>query len=287
MEVIDRTGLSGTFDVTLDYFRPAAAIMAQTPSLERVFEPLGFVSFPKALEKQLGLKLEDATAPYDVIVIDRAQRPARVVAAAKQAPATQVPRRLVYKASDGVVLPVPLKRVEPEYPASAQQVRMQGTVVVTMVVLPDGTPDDVRATKPLDRLLDELAVRAAREWRFRPGTKDGQPVAVEVSIEMGFALRGPTYKAGVDGVSLPVPVKRVEPAYPEAEQNAGIQGVVTLEAVVLPDGTVGKTSVVAPLDPALDEQALQAMKQWQFKPGTKDGEAVPVRVAVEMSFRLR
>lgn len=199
--------------------------------------------------------------------------------------AAQRPADTVYKSSDGVTLPVPLRRVKALHPTSAQQARIQGTVIVSCVVLPDGTVGDVRVTKPLSPALDDEAVRAVRQWRFRPGTKDGQAVSVDVSIETSFALRGPTYEPG-DGVSLPVPIKQVAARYPEAERAAGIQGTVTVQCVVLPDGTVGDTNAVASADPALDEEAIQAVKQWQFKPGMRNGEAVPVRVSVEISFRL-
>jgi protein TonB len=89
------------------------------------------------------------------------------------------------------------------------------------------------------------------------------------------------------GVSSPVAVKEVRPRYPAAAQNAKIQGLVRLECVVLPDGTVGEVRVIEPLDPALDEEAIKAVKQWRFKPGTKGGQAVPVRVPIDMTFTLR
>ncbi len=294
--VVDRTGLDGTFDVKLDVFMPAVATMGQHPRLTAALEPLGIRSLPTALREQLGLELEDATAPSNVLVIDRAERPTPALAtnvargraeARRYSPSLQASNATVYKAGDGVVLPVPLKKVDAQYPAKAKEERIQGTVTVTTVVGTDGGASDVRVTKPVNKLLDDEAVNAVRQWRFRPGTKDGKAVPVEISIEIGFALEGPTYKAGADGVTMPVPIRQVRPEYSQAELSAGIQGVVKLEGVVMPDGSVGKTSVLESLDPALDEQALQALKQWRFKPGTKDGQPVPVLVAFEMTFTLK
>jgi uncharacterized protein (TIGR03435 family) len=74
-DVVDRTGLTGRFDVSLRVFRPAAALMGEYHVLRALLEPLGFLSMPAAVEQQLGLTLEDATAPYEVIVIDNAERP--------------------------------------------------------------------------------------------------------------------------------------------------------------------------------------------------------------------
>ena len=76
LDVVDRTGLTGRYDVEINALLPAVALMAHFPVLRTVLEPIGFPSMPRALEQQLGLKLVDTTAPYDVIVIDHAERPA-------------------------------------------------------------------------------------------------------------------------------------------------------------------------------------------------------------------
>ena len=92
-----------------------------------------------------------------------------------------------------------------------------------------------------------------------------------------------------NGVSLPQLVKRVKAEYtPEAMQNR-IEGKVVLEAVVLADGNVGDVTVNESLDTVygLDKNAVAAMKQFEFKPGTKDGKAVAVRIHVEMVFSLK
>jgi TonB family protein len=70
---------------------------------------------------------------------------------------------------------------------------------------------------------------------------------------------------------------------------AKMQGVVMLEAVVLADGTVGDVRILRSLDPVfgLDHQAIRAVKQWRFAPGTRRGEPVPVLVTIELSFTLR
>ena len=95
-----------------------------------------------------------------------------------------------YKATDeGVKAPVLTKETKPKYTAGAMQRRVEGSVQVDAVVKADGTVGDVTVTKSLDPELDEEAVKATKEWRFRPGTKDGKAVDVEVQIELTFALR--------------------------------------------------------------------------------------------------
>jgi len=92
-----------------------------------------------------------------------------------------------------------------------------------------------------------------------------------------------------NGVSLPTVVNQVRPNYTEAAKAARTEGDVVMQAVVLADGTIGDVTVTKSLDSVngLDEQAVAALKQWQFKPGTKDGEPVAVQINVQMRFTLK
>ena len=88
-------------------------------------------------------------------------------------------------------------------------------------------------------------------------------------------------------VTMPKILREVKPVYPDSAKKDRVQGIVTLEAVVKKDGTVGEVTVKKPLHPELDEEAVKAMKKWEFRPGTKDGKAVDVAVDVEMTFNLK
>ena len=97
----------------------------------------------------------------------------------------------VYRPGAGIVLPRPTREVKPRYTADAMRAKVQGSVWIEAIVLPDGAVGDVRITRSLDRVfgLDDEALRAARQWRFVPGTRFGQPVSVLVVIELTFTLR--------------------------------------------------------------------------------------------------
>jgi TonB family protein len=92
-----------------------------------------------------------------------------------------------------------------------------------------------------------------------------------------------------EGIAIPSVVTRVNPQYTREGMQQGIQGSVILSSVVLADGSVGEVSVVQSLDEpsGLDQAAIDAMKQWRFKAGTKDGRAVAVRIECEMTFVLK
>jgi TonB family protein len=95
----------------------------------------------------------------------------------------------VYEAADGVQLPAVVKEVRPAYAESAKQRKIQGTVFLTCVVATSGVPQDITVVRSLDEDLDRNSIQALQEWRFRPGTKDGEPVPVKITIELRFTLK--------------------------------------------------------------------------------------------------
>jgi periplasmic protein TonB len=97
----------------------------------------------------------------------------------------------VYRPGSGIINPRVLREVKPQYTADAMRAKVQGTVLLECVVLPDGTVGRVDVVKSLDPTfgLDQEAIKAARQWRFAPGTRFGEPVAVLVTIELTFTLR--------------------------------------------------------------------------------------------------
>ena len=114
-------------------------------------------------------------------------------------------------------------------------------------------------------------------------------LALALVVAIVHAQDAPTvYKPG-NGVSLPQVVKEVKAGYTKEAMAQMIEGTVGMDVVVLADGAVGDVEVTQSLDAVygLDQEAVKAMKQWQFKPGTKDGKPVAVRVAVRMNFTLK
>ena len=96
-----------------------------------------------------------------------------------------------YRPGNGVETPRLLKEVKPQYTAQAMRAKIQGEVLLECIVGPDGQVGNIRVVRSLDSSfgLDQEAIKAARQWRFAPGTKQGQPVAVLVTIAIAFTLR--------------------------------------------------------------------------------------------------
>jgi TonB family protein len=94
----------------------------------------------------------------------------------------------VFKVGGGVSAPRAIFTPDPEYSEEARKAKYQGTVVLWLIVAPDGKPRDMRVTRSLGMGLDQKALEAVRQWKFEPALKDGQPVAVQISVEVNFRL---------------------------------------------------------------------------------------------------
>jgi TonB family protein len=77
---------------------------------------------------------------------------------------------------------------EPSFSEDARVAKYQGVTVLSVIVDPTGTTTDVAIVTPVGLGLDEKAVEAVRSWKFAPATKDGQPVAVAIMVEVDFHL---------------------------------------------------------------------------------------------------
>jgi protein TonB len=94
-----------------------------------------------------------------------------------------------YRPGGAVSNPVLLTQVRPTYTDEALRNRIQGSVELELIVRQNGEPDAIRVVRSLDRGgLDVEAVRAVRQWRFRPGRIGDTPVDVLVTIIVNFSM---------------------------------------------------------------------------------------------------
>jgi TonB family protein len=233
-----------------------------------------------------------------------------IVVSAQQSAQQEQP----YRPGPGIENPDPIRRVHPQYTRDAMNAGIQGVVEVEVTVLPNGTVGDVRVVKSLDKNLglDQEAVNAARQWLFRPGvqTSTGKPVPVIVTIVLEFRLHSSSppgqqviapanivagdefyrdaYPLIYPLLAVPTVKKMVQPKYTSEAMRAKLQGAVEVEAVIRADGTVDRARVVRSLDAqyGLDANAIEAVKQWVFEPGTLQGKPVAVVVQLTLEFRL-
>ena len=176
------------------------------------------------------------------------------------------------------------------------------------VTVPAAKPPKLEApTPPKDIPQPQMtipAVTAAADLKEVPGALSGLPAAPSTGTGVGTGAGsgtgsglGPGYGGGFgggayrlgSGIVSPVLRHEVKPQYTADAMRAKIQGTVWLEAVVMPDGSVGNVRITRSLDPTfgLDQEAIKTVKKWLFIPGTRQGQAVPVLIEIEMTFTLR
>jgi TonB family protein len=171
----------------------------------------------------------------------------------------------IYKPGPGITNPVVVSEKKPAYTAAAMRQRIQGSVVLEAVIDTEGKPTNIRVAQSLDSTygLDANAVKALESWRFKPATREGKPVPVQVSVELTFRLR--------DGPLSPIYKERA----------------VEVEGLVGTDGTISDVRVVNGINPELDAQAVEAFKGSTFKPAMLGGRAVSYRVTMWFPFPER
>jgi protein TonB len=94
----------------------------------------------------------------------------------------------VMSVGGGVTAPQVIHSVEPEFTDQARRANYQGTVSIELVVDAQGYPQDLRITRHLGMGLDQKALDAVRQYRFRPSMYQGHPVAVQMVIDVDFRL---------------------------------------------------------------------------------------------------
>jgi len=94
----------------------------------------------------------------------------------------------LFHVGNGVTAPKATFSPEPKFTEIARYEKFQGVVVVNLIVGKDGTVHNVRLLRALGLGLDESAQSMIQTWHFQPATRDGQPVAVEMNVEVSFNL---------------------------------------------------------------------------------------------------
>ena len=95
----------------------------------------------------------------------------------------------VYQPGAGIDPPTLVREVRPLYTDDARRQRIEGDVILEIVVRSDGSVGSIKVRRGLGGGLDQRAVEAVRQWRFNPARRHGTPVDVAVEVAVEFKLR--------------------------------------------------------------------------------------------------
>ncbi len=186
----------------------------------------------------------------------------------------------------------------PAHTVAAVRAGTSGHVIIEATIDAQGIVVAPRPIRSLDDYdLNRGALQALEAWRFRPAMRDGRPVPVTSIFTFSFeitaqeaesALRRTAVRMGTPGLVPPRMISMELPEYTPRAAEAGIEGDVYIEAVVTADGGVAEPKLVRGLaDDELNRRALDAITQWEFEPGIRDDQPVPVLALFTVAFRNR
>ncbi len=192
----------------------------------------------------------------------------------------------MFRLGPDIAAPFVVAKAKPEYTAEALLAKLEGSVLLSVVVDAAGQARDIHVDRPLGLGLDESAVENVRHWQFKPGTKAGVPVAVRANEEVFFRTQRTLWDWHAvrvvflppEGAARPIVIKTKFPATVDEEENAS----VTIAFDVGRDGVPANASVVKSSDPKWEKDLLAALRDgWRFHPGQRDGQTVMVRAWFE------
>src|SRR5208282_4669140 len=220
---------------------------------------------------------------------------------------------------EGAMRALRIQTIDPIYPPLALQTHVQGSVILIVVVNSSG---DVENLAPITGppMLVEAATEAVKQWKYRPYLLNGEAVEVQTTVRINFALSGDDDARGsvtdapvetstggdVIGVVAPAPppgsplpkrirvssgvaqgllLSRVQPEYPADARESRIQGVVVLQATIDKEGNIVQLELVSG-HPMLAPAAIEAVKQWKYKPYLLNGEPIEVETQIQVNFTL-
>jgi TonB family protein len=186
----------------------------------------------------------------------------------------------------GMTAPTVLKSAVALYTENARLHGIEGTVTIEALIGEDGKIRSTKLLKGLGFGLDEVALISVQEWTLSPATRNGLPVSVGAQLDVAFSIRSANAVHMAPGMLPPTVQQKVDPQYTDEARRAGLSGTVVLQAVVRSDGTVDVLRVVRGLPLGLTDSAIQAIKQWRFRPGQKDGQNADIALNIEVNFNI-
>jgi len=189
--------------------------------------------------------------------------------------------------------PVLINKVDPVYPELARRARVEGVVILNVRTDEDGRVDQVKVANSKDPFLARAAIEAVKQWRYQPFSLRGKryPILFTVTVRFKFPSgmddknRGKKQEEETPLIR-PEIIHKVEPVYPERAQRARIEGIVMMRVRTDNEGNVNSLEVLRSDSTILNQAAIDAVKQWKYRPIYKNGNPIPIVTIVAVKFRL-
>lgn len=218
--------------------------------------------------------------------------------------ATSTRVRVSQEVAEGLIQ----NKVAPVYPPLARQAHIQAPVNLKVQISKSGDVEKVELISG-HPMLAPSAIEAVKQWKYRPYLLNGELVEVETKVVVNFTLSDAPAAEGVAGdapgglpgfAPEPLPpgrvrvssgvmqglvVSKVPPQYPQDAKDQRIQGAVLMKVIIDKEGNVANIQLVRG-HPMLAPPAIEAVKQWKYRPYLLNDEPVEVETQVTVNFTL-
>lgn len=157
-----------------------------------------------------------------------------------------------------------------------------------------GNIEKVFLGKDNDKNINRIVLNTIKDWRYKPGVKDGKNVKSQLPIILWFetnqSINEDDFLPMVENMPGPIGgmfAIQEKIRYPEIAKRAGIQGKVIIQAFIDENGNVVHTKVLNSIGGGCDEMAVDAVKETKFTPGRVEGKPVKVQVTIPIVFKLQ
>jgi TonB family protein len=211
----------------------------------------------------------------------------------------------IVRVSSGVMRALVLTQPPPIYPDIAKAAHVQGVVVLHAIISKEGKVEQLSVVSG-SPMLQQSAIDAVQQWTYRPFLLNGQPVEVESTINVNYTFGGPITFSLVDqdepveltdaagtpvrriggGISPPELAIQVAPEFTPEAKKAKFHGSVVVGCIIDEQGLPEDVHIVRGIGQGLNDKAIEAVKQYKFKPAMEDGKPVPVKLNIEVNFQL-
>jgi TonB family protein len=266
------------------------------------------LAIPHAGEPPRSYKLEIPAASAGTNGLPAGSYTLKVLPPATAASAQTNPDRTLH-VSPGVIAGSRINFAEPIYPDVAKKAKLNGTVVLDAIIGKDGKMKSLHVLTSTNPMFNNSAMEAVQHWTYKPYLLNGQPTEVDTTITVNYALTPsptpepspapnpsasnsqssamPNQAMHIGGnIKKPIVIYQTEPEYSQQAKDAKFSGDVEVYLVVDTNGRPSHVRVVRSVGMGLDEKAVQAVRQYRFKPATLDGKPVPVDLYIDVNFAM-
>ncbi|MGI8783062.1 MAG: TonB family protein [Acidobacteriota bacterium] len=194
------------------------------------------------------------------------------------------------KAAAGQMEPAEVAQRTPvTYPMQAKEDKVHGEVVAQVTVDENGSAVDVEIVSGHE-LLREATAESLKQWKFFPARLDGKPVRSQASVEVHFVLKDSPSKSAEPlrlkaDAAGPKLIHKIDPVYPAKAKRAGVEGSVILQVTINAQGEVSEVRLERGHE-LLKDAAMEAVRQWRYRPTLLNGNPIAVVIAVTIEFKL-